>query len=421
MEGLLERVATLRRVRDFSIAIFAVNVVLYAVVIARGRFPFDALGLAILPDFIAHLTGGTLALRGDVARLYDIDAQSAVQLAITHDPHFLDLYLSPPLASLIYAPFARLPYAVAASAWTCVTLVLLALSARVIRGLTPSLPRTHRDVMLIAVLASQPVIQLLGSGQDTAISLLLWSYGTALALRRRDAMAGLVMSLGLFKPQLFVLPPLVFLALRRKWALGAWAVGSLAQVALTLLVFGVSGVRGWWRILHSPEYLVFLRVGRGMRMTSLMPFVDSILPHGAGAMRTVAWLVGAGLSLAVVGCTLWRSRAGESPTPDERGVWAAACFATLLASPHLFYYDMTLLALPVALLVEIRGTLGSLEKRALLALYVLTWTAAVRAALETVAWPLCVVAASWTAIPLFFLWRSVPTHQAAPHASRPCP
>jgi hypothetical protein len=246
-------------VRDFSIAIFAVNVVLYAVVIARGHFPFDALGMAVLPDFIAHLTGGTLALHRDLAHLYDIDAQSNVQQAITHDPHFLDLYISPPLASLLYAPFARLPYALAAAAWTCVTLALLFLSARTIRTLTPSLPRSHRDVMLVAAMASQPVIQLLGSGQDTAISLLLWSSGVALALERRDAAAGLVMSLGLFKPQLFVLPPLMFLALRRKRAIGAWVTGALAQAALTLVVFGPSALQGWWRILQSPEYRVFRR------------------------------------------------------------------------------------------------------------------------------------------------------------------
>jgi hypothetical protein len=404
-------------VRDFSIAIFAVNVVLYAVVIARGHFPFDALGMAVLPDFIAHLTGGTLALHRDLAHLYDIDAQSNVQQAITHDPRFLDLYISPPLASLLYAPFARLPYALAAAAWTCVTLALLFLSARTIRTLTPSLPRSHRDVMLVAAMASQPVIQLLGSGQDTAISLLLWSSGVALALERRDAAAGLVMSLGLFKPQLFVLPPLMFLALRRKRAIGAWVTGALAQAALTLVVFGPSALQGWWRILQSPEYRVFLRVDRAMRMTSIMPFIDSVLPHGIGVVQAAGWLLGAALSLAVVVATLWRSLPGETREAlDERGAWALACFATLLASPHLFYYDMTLLALPVALLVEIRTTLGAREKGALVAIYLLTWTAAVRAGLESAAWPLRVVAASWTAIPLFYLWRVVPTRKSAPGA-----
>ena len=262
------------------------------------------------------------------------------------------------------------------------------------------------------------MIQLLGSGQDTAISLLLWSTGVALALARRDAAAGLVMSLGLFKPQLFVLPPLMFLALRRKRAIGAWIAGALAQAALTLVVFGPSALQGWRRILQSPEYLVFLRVDRAMRMTSLMPFIDSILPHGIGAVQAAGWLLGAALSLAVVVATVWRSLPGEARGAlDERGVWALACLATMLASPHLFYYDMTLLALPVALLAELR-TLGAREKGALLAVYLLTWTAAVRAGLESAAWPLRVVAASWTAIPLFYLWRAVPTRKSTAGALR---
>jgi hypothetical protein len=412
----LDRVLTLRRARDFSIAIFSINALLYGVVIARGRFPFDALGMAVLPDFIAHVTGGTLALRGDLAHLYDIRAQSAVQLAITHDPSFLDLYISPPLAAFLYAPLARCSYSVAAVAWTLTTLALLAGSARVLRFLTPSLSREHRDVLLVAALASQPVVQLLGSGQDTGISLLLWSCGVMLALQRRDAAAGLVLSLGLFKPQLFALPPLVFLLLRRRRALGAWTMGAMAQGVLTLTIFGVSGVRGWWRILHSPEYLVFLRVDRGMRMTSLLPFVESILPRGVWPIEGVAVAIGGGASIALVVATLLRCRprSGDASIGalDERGVWAIACFATLLASPHLFYYDMTLLVLPVALLVEIQKGIGPAEKRALAAIYLLTWTAAVRAGLEGAAWPLRAIAASWTAIPVFYLWRAVPLRNA---------
>jgi hypothetical protein len=422
-QAFLDRVLTLRRVRGFSIAIFVVNALLYALVVARGRFPLDAQGTVILPDFIGHLTGGVLALRGDLAHLYDVAAQSAVQRAITHDASFLDLFISPPLVASLYVPFACCSYAVAAAAWTIVTALLLFLSARVLRDLTPSIPREQRRVLLVATLASQPVIHLLGSGQDTGISLLLWSCGVMLALRRRDAAAGFVMSLGLFKPQLFMLPPLVFLSLRRKRALGAWTVGAIVQGALTSVVFGARGLRGWWGILHSREYLVLLRADRGMRMTSILPFVESVFPRGIGAVEIAAKGLGVAASLALVIATLWRSFPGRPDDPrgplDERGVWALACLATLLASPHLFYYDMTLLALPVALLVEIRTTLGSGEKRALLAIALLTWTAAVRAGLEGAAWPLSTIAASWTAIPTFYLWRAMPTR--APIASRQGP
>jgi len=205
----------------------------------------------------------------------------------------------------------------------------------------------------------------------------------------------------------------VFLLLGRKRAIGAWTAGAIAQAALTWLVFGAGGLRGWWRILHSPEYLVFLRVDRGMRMTSLLPFVESIFPHGVGALATAATVIGAAASLAIVAATSWRSLPDATRGMlDERGVWALACLATLLASPHLFYYDMTLLVLPVALLVEIRKTLGPVEKRALLAIYLLTWTAAVRAGLESASWPVRTIAASWTAIPMFYLWRAVPTRSA---------
>ncbi|MGO8998639.1 MAG: glycosyltransferase family 87 protein [Polyangiaceae bacterium] len=411
-ERWLERFLTRERVRRFSIAILAVNLVLYAAVVARGRFPFDAQGTIILPDFMAHLTGGALLAQGRARELYDVAAQSAFQLGITHDAKIIDVFLSPPLTACLYAPFALLPYSWATVAWTAVSLGLLVLSGGALRRLTPSVARDDRVVFFVALAASQPVIQLLGSGQDTAISLLLWTFGTHFALGRRDASAGATFALGLFKPQLFLLPPLVFLALRRWRAVAAWAAASAALGAITLFVFGVDGVRGWLRILASPEYLVSLRAGRALRMASLAPLLLSIAPD---SLVSVADVAGKVLCAALVVATMGRSvatRAGRAV--DERGVWALACVATLLVTPHLFYYDLALLALPAALLLEISGTYSHASRVALLALTLLTWTGAARIPFESAAWPVRLLAASWTAIPMFFLWREIPTRRSEP-------
>ena len=371
-----------------SIAILTVNALLYVFVVATGGFPFDRQGTAILPDFMAHLTGGALVASGQAAHLYDIDAQRALELGITRDPTYLDVFLSPPLSAYLYAPFARLSYGTAVIAWTSVTSVLLAFSARLLGRLAAALSTPDRRLMVLAFLASQPVIQVLGSGQDTAISLLLWTAGVRLALARRDAASGLLFSLGLFKPQLFLFPPLVFLLLRRRVSLACWVAGALTQIGLTLAVFGEEGFRGWWRILHSLQYEVALRAGRGLRMASVIPFMQSIVPDSA---RSAAGYAGCVLCVGITVATVARCIAPRTldtrGAVDERAVWALACVATLLVTPHLFYYDLALLIVPVALLLDL-GALTPSAKNALLVFSLLTWTAAARAPFESAAWPL---------------------------------
>jgi hypothetical protein len=143
-------------------------------------------------------------------------------------------------------------------------------------------------------------------------------------------------------------------------------------------------------------------------MASVVPLFLSIAPD---SLAGVADVVAKGLCVILGVATMmrcWRDRAGL----EERGVWALACIAALLVTPHLFYYDLTLLVLPVALLLEVSGAYSATSRGALLALAVLTWTSAVRVPFEASPWPVRVVAASWTAIPMFILWREIPTRAA---------
>ena len=87
--SLLDRIVTRRRVRTFSAAVLTVNAALYALVVGRGRFPYDAQGTIILPDFMAHLTGGALVAAGHARQLYDVEAQSAFQVGIRQERHEL--------------------------------------------------------------------------------------------------------------------------------------------------------------------------------------------------------------------------------------------------------------------------------------------------------------------------------------------
>ena len=412
----LARTLSPERLRRIGTCLLLVNVLLYGAVVALGEFPFDGLGSVMLMDFMGHLTGGRLVATGHRNGLYDLASQFAVQSSITRQPRQLDFFISPPLVAYVYAPFSSLSYAAATMVWTAVSLGLLAASGVLLLRLMPSVPATSQRLLLLLWAASQPFVQLLGSGQDTALSLLVWTAGTLLALRRQDLASGWVFSLGLLKPQLFVLPPFIFLLLGRKRALLAWAVGALAQVALTLGLFGWSGIVGWLGILRSREYLDFLQGELAPRMTSILPFLRSIAPSGLG---TPARLAGAAISAGIVAITLWRLRQrARASILDERGAWALACLTTLVTAPHCFYYDLTLLVLPVALLLEICVDLPMAARHALVGAYVLSWTFPLRAAFEGAGWPLSVLSSSWMPIPLLVLWRAIPSIRSPPESAR---
>lgn len=254
-----EALLTRERLRRVAVWTIVLNAVLYGSMVALGRFPYDAQDTIVVQDLMAHLTGGALVLAGRSASLYDVGAQRAVQLAWTHRPERFDLFISPPLVAYLYAPIARLPYASAAAVWTALSMAMLALGGTLVARAAPTLAGPRRVLLFLLWASSHPFVQLLGSGQDTSLSLLLWAAGVLLSLERRDVAAGLVFSLGLFKPQLFVLPPLVFLLFGRRRSLAAWAVGAAAYGGLTWALFGRAGIVAWLAILRSPEYLDFCR------------------------------------------------------------------------------------------------------------------------------------------------------------------
>src|SRR5262249_47568642 len=151
-------------------------------------------------------------------------------------------------------PFAVLPYVPSAFLWTASTVLALAVAARLARPLVPRLSERHWSLVLLAAAATAPVFELVGSGQGSALSLLLWVAGVRLALARRDTAAGVVFALGLFKPQLFFLPPLLFLCLWRPRALLGWTATAGALGAVSALLVGPEGIHRWILLLASPFY-----------------------------------------------------------------------------------------------------------------------------------------------------------------------
>jgi hypothetical protein len=394
VDGLL----TPARVRIAAWVVVALCVVAATLNVALGHLPETAIGTVFQPDWFAHWTGGRLLLEGRASDLYDPAVQQALQDSVTGGRPDLAWFVSPPAAALLYLPFAALPYIASGVLWTVVTVALLAASAVLLRPLLPTYTDAQWRLTLLVVVASQPILELVGGGQDSALLLLIWVAGLRLLDSGRDPAAGAVLALGLVKPQLFVLVPLVLLVQRRWSALAAWAVAALGVVGLSLAAAGPQGVVDWLDALTSERYHEVVQVGQSWMMHGIPSALVSLVPPAWGS---VAQALGLALGVVLVVALLLAVR--RAPSAGVGAVWALVALTTVLVTPHVLSYDLVLVLPAVLHLLQPPSTRTT--RLSVLAAYLLTWTAWPRHELGTAVPWLGWIGVSWAVIPLLLLWR----------------
>ena len=304
-----------------------------------------ALGPLHSPDFIAYYTAGTIAARGQGARLYDLAEQTAVQAGLTAGwggHRFLLAWANPPQDALLLAPLAAaLPYRPAYAAWlllqamALVAAVALLVRAERIRGAAAWLAG-------MAGLATLPAFVTLLQGQADGFSLL----GLALLRldwRRPGWRAGVGLALVLLKPHLAAVGLLLLVARRSAWP----ALGT--ALALTAAAAGLAfGPRVWvaWAGLVVPT-------GSGAAEGWVTGHEDHLALGGQlealGASALAATVVCGLLALLVLALLLLDR---EAPA-----ALAVAVTASVLLSPHVNIHDFVLLLAPAM------AVLGALAAR----------------------------------------------------------
>ncbi len=398
MAAYVDGLLTPARVRVVAWIVVGLCLVAAALNVALGHLPETAIGTVFQPDWFAHWTGGRLLLEGRASDLYDPAVQQALQDSVTGGRPDLAWFVSPPAAALLYLPFAALPYVASGVLWTAITIVLLVASMLLLRPLLPGYSDAQWRLAVLGVVASQPVLELVGGGQDSALLLFIWVAGLRLLDAGRDPAAGAVLALGLVKPQLFVLVPLVLLVQRRWSALAAWAAAALGVVGLSLAAAGPQGVVDWLDALTSDRYHEVVQVGQSWMMHGIPSALVSLVPPAWGS---VAQALGLALGAVLVVALLLVARRG--PSAAVSAVWALVALTTGLVTPHVLSYDLVLVLPAVLHLLQPPSTRTT--RLSVLAAYLLTWTAWPRHELGTAVPWLGWIGVSWAAIPLLLLWR----------------
>ena len=191
-----------------------------------------------------------------------------------------------------------------------------------------------RDWGLLALLVLAPATATnIGLGQNGAFTAALLIGGLSL-LDRRPILAGALLGLLIFKPQIALLLPVAVLAGRRWRTLWAAAAVVVAVLALSTLVYGVDT----WKGFFGPTLVVqglMLRQGHGpfqWMMPSAYMSARLFKLHMWGALGVQAPFT---LLAAVLTALAWR----RADKPLELRA-AILMLATFVATPQVFNYDL---------------------------------------------------------------------------------
>jgi hypothetical protein len=300
------------------------------------------------PDFRANYTAGYMARTGQIQQLYDYEAIKRVQDTRISVEAVGMPFIHPAYEALLFIPFSFLGFHGAYFAFLCTNLLLLAFCFRLLHRWLESLSPVW-DLLPAAVLFTfLPVAAALMQEPDSIVLLALLTLATTMLDDEKEALAGILVGLGLYRLQL-VIPIAVLFLLWRRWRfICGFALSSALVLTISVWLTGVSQTRLYLRSLAS------MSVGGTSQLEQLRYYQP--ITH-MGNLRalvfglTSGWLSPLGVQVLTVGLSIMALLALLSFAPYAKGSKAmlVATTASVLVSYHLFIHDMSILVLPVAI------------------------------------------------------------------------
>jgi hypothetical protein len=304
-------------------------------------------------DFLQEWISGQMLRRGDSARFYNHEyAQEwehrtdLVGLEWQREQYFPMVY--PPFYYLLVLPLSYLPFTTAALVWLSLMALAFLASWHIFTALVQhawgvNVPKWW----LPASLLFMPLIENFTSCQKGTVLLLLLTAVYALLVRGRSFWAGVTFGLIAFKPQ-YALPIAVLMLLKQDWK---FIIGGLVTGSLLVGICGAMGYdlcQQYWEFSrHAADYMQ----SGGYDLTKSHSWYG-FLTLLSGETRSAFWVRACTLLILVTMfmtvAAAWRV---ELSYRSRRFAYAysAAILATILASPHVYTYDLTMLLLPMAL------------------------------------------------------------------------
>jgi len=320
--------------------------VLLDILVCVGAVPIALSGHA---DFRQLYAAGYMVRAGQRHQLYEYEAQKTAQDAVVSREEKAMPFIRPAYQALLFVPFSLLKYQTAYLLFLVVNVGLAAGCFLLLRRRLPGLAAMSRILPAALFMSFLPMSIALMQGQDSIILLFLLAGAQAASDQDREATAGALVGLGLFKFQITLPIAFVFLA-RRHWRFfrGFGAAATLVT-AISVALAGLGETRAFATSLlrqstdlSSGASSNVLPLGVHM-MANLRGLVSALAGEHAQSVwvQAITVVLSIGL-LAWIGFTLNRKQQSMDLLP-------LAITASAVVSYYLFIHDLTVMIIPILL------------------------------------------------------------------------
>jgi hypothetical protein len=303
----------------------------------------DRAGNIKFQDFLPSYIAAQLIVRGRAGQLYNDEVMAASMHAIIPQPTRVLLpNLYGPQVGLFFLPLARFSFPTAARIWVVASLLIFTACIYFIWRSCPSL-RCHAGTVALCAIAFPPLFHFFVRAQMSALVLMCFTAAFFAFRADRDWLAGVALGFLIFKPQFLVAIPLVLLLSQAWKPFAGLAASAGTQLIFTRIYFGPSVMRAYFETLRQLSH----GIGSAelslapIQMHSLRSFWTLVIPSPELAFGL--YILTSILVIAIA-AAIWKSPS----LPALR--FSALTLAAVLVNPHLFVYDLLVLA-PVLLLL----------------------------------------------------------------------
>ncbi|MBS4083295.1 MAG: DUF2029 domain-containing protein [Rhizobiales bacterium] len=323
---------TAERLRAYCLILIALAVIALGTLLATSKGLNDYQGRPLGTDFSNVYAAGKYVLEGKPAAPYDWPLQHKKEQEIFGEQTPFYGWHYPPIFLFLAAALALFPYLAALAVWQASTLALYLLSIRAI------LPRA---AIWLPALAYPAVLINIAHGHNGFLTAALIGGGLYL-LRSKPVAAGILLGLLIYKPQFGVLIPLALAAGGYWRAFVAAGLTVLALCAASYVAFGIETWDAFRDSMTLTREIVLEKGDTGFHKIQSVFAAVRLLGGSAGLAYAAQGIVF--VTVAAFVFRLWRGNRAFA-------LKAAALIAgSMLATPYLLDYDLTIAAPAIAFL-----------------------------------------------------------------------